>query len=98
MLPGNAQRPVFAWWSLTPGIFGVLLFGSVNRRNRKAWFVLLGILLMATIMLAGCGGGSSTVVHTPAPALGTPAGNYTVIVIGTSGNAQHFTSLALTVQ
>ena len=98
MLPGSTQRPIFAWWSLTPGIFGVLLFGSANRRNRKAWFVLLGILLVATFMLAGCGGSSSTIVHTPAPALGTPAGNYTVIVIGTSGNAQHFTSLALTVQ
>ena len=44
----------------------------------------------------GCGGSSSSNGNTQTG--GTPAGNYTIIVTGTSGTQTHTASVVLTVQ
>jgi hypothetical protein len=95
--PGVAPRPMFASWTLTTGfgLFGTFLLGTGGKRKR------MGILLLAIVMIAGllvcvgCGtiSGSQTQTGTS-----TPAGTYTVLVIGTSGSVQHFSSLTLVVQ
>ena len=86
------------WMANGLGVFGVMLFS--NRKSRRPWYILLGVALIMTMVLAGCAGSSSPTTPTPNPnpSAGTPAGNYMVIVVGTSGSAQHFSSLALTVQ
>ena len=93
----GTRGPVFAWLVLAPGfgLFGLFLVGS-GRRRYAALSLLLIALVAALLFLPGCGG-----VSTPPPVQkgnSTPAGTYTVLVIGTSGSVQHFTSLALTVQ
>jgi hypothetical protein len=100
VVPTATEHPVFAtlWMANGLGVFGALLFG--HKKSRKPWYILLGLALMMTVVLAGCSGSTTPVTPTPTPTpnAGTPAGAYTVIVVGTSGSAQHFSELGLTVQ
>ncbi len=98
--PSATHHPIFAtlWMTNGLGIFGVLLFGNSNRKSKRPWYVLLGLVLLMTIILAGCGGSSTASTPAKTTTTGTPAGTYTVIVVGTSGSAQHFSSLTLIVQ
>jgi len=94
---GNARGPALAWLVLAPGFGLVGLFLAGTRRGRR--HASLGLLLMvlaAMVVLPGCGGVSTS--KTPPPTgNSTPPGTYTVLVIGTSGSVQHFSSLSLTV-
>ena len=99
---GNSQQqqPMFATiWMMPQGLgaFGMVLFGGVDRRKHRLQkrYVLLAILIVATVLLAGCAGGTA---FTSPSSPGTPAGTYTLTVTGTSGSLQHATSLTLTVQ
>ena len=95
---GSAPRPTLGLWMMTMGfgLFGMFLMGA--GRGRKRASILLLVVVMAGIMLwAGCGSSNTTTTVTP-PGNSTPTGTYTVLVIGTSGGVQHFTSLTLTVQ
>lgn len=99
---GTARGPVFAWLILTPafGLFGLFLVGTRPRQKGRVRHASLSLLLIvlfaALLVLPGCGGVSTS---TPPPkGNATPPGAYTVLVIGTSGSVQHFTSLTLTVQ
>ena len=56
---------------------------------------MLLTVLAAMIVLPGCNGVSKT--KTIQTGNSTPPGTYTVLVIGTSGSVQHFSSLTLTV-
>jgi uncharacterized SAM-binding protein YcdF (DUF218 family) len=98
-IPRAAPGTGFAWLALTPafGLFGLCLAGTWRGRRRASLFLLLMMLLAATLFWAGCGSSSTTPppVQTGNP---TPPGTYTVLVIGTSGSVQHFSSLTLTVQ
>jgi uncharacterized SAM-binding protein YcdF (DUF218 family) len=89
---------VLPWLAATPvlGLFGLCLTGMRRGRGRASLLLLLIVLLAATLMLPGCGNSSTT----PPVQKGnsTPPGTYTVLVIGTSGSVQHFSSLTLTVQ
>jgi len=90
---------VFAWIVLGPGLglFGLFLTGTRRGRRRAGLYLLLMVLAATMLFLPGCGGASTA---TPPPQTGnsTPAGTYTILVIGTSGSVQHFSSLSLTVQ
>jgi hypothetical protein len=82
LLLGAMLVPLAGWWGM--------------RRDSRRWAAascLLFGLLLATTFMAGCGAGGF-----PLPkAGGTPAGNYTVTVTGTSGSTSHSTTVSLTV-
>ncbi len=98
-LPGSTQRPAFGFWAVNLGfgLFGMFLLGNRRGRRRATNLLLLMVLVSGMLFSVGCGGSSNT--KTPStPSSSTPAGTYNVLVIGTSGSVQHFTSLTLTVQ
>ncbi len=87
-----------AWWKLAPGVgmFGMILFGAGRRIRRFKSVLLLHLLIAAMFLWAGCGSGGSG--QSSQAGRYTPAGTYTVSVIGQSGSVQHITQLTLTVQ
>ena len=97
--PGAAPRPVFAFWTISTGfgLFGMFLIGTKQGRKRASVLLLFMVLTTGMLLWVGCGGSKSS-TPTPPAANSTPAGDYTVLVIGTSGSVQHFTSLTLTVK
>ena len=78
-------------------VFGLALvgmgFSSGGRRKRLLGVAIGSVLFAGLILHMACGGGGGRAGST-----GTPAGNYTVTVTGSSGSTQHTTSLMLTVQ
>ncbi len=94
--PGTTRYPLFAAWLLTSssGLFGMFLFGTRQGRKRASRCRLLLGVITASLLCASCG------VIAPSSKTGgvTPAGTYTVLVIGTSGGVQHSVSLSLTVE
>jgi hypothetical protein len=97
----RAPKPVLAWWGISPGFgfFGMLLLGNIDRRKRgKAMLLLLLLLLLIAGMSFSTGCGGATTGTHAINGNRTPTGTYTVLVIGTSGTVQHFSSLTLTVQ
>ena len=77
------------------GILGMFLIGAASRRRRVG--LLAGTLLASGILFwAGCGSSSTPPVIQKGNF--TPPGTYTVLVIGSSGGGQHFSSVTLTVQ
>jgi hypothetical protein len=97
--PGAAPRSTFAFWTLTTGfgLFGMFLIGTRQGRQRASTLLVLMVLMIGVPFWVGCGSTSSSTKTAPA-GNSTPTGNYTVLVIGTSGSVKHFTSLTLTVQ
>ena len=89
--------PLFAFWL---GLPGILLLPAVKRTKQgKAYLALAGLLLVILVVtMAGCGGGGASTTSTPVTTPGTPAGNYTVQVVATSGSISHSTAITLTVQ
>jgi hypothetical protein len=80
-------------------LFGMTLLGvSFGSRRKKVLGVLLVFLMMSGLLfLAACGGSSSSGGGGGQP--GTPPGNYTVTVTGTSGSlTPQTTTFTLTVQ
>ena len=77
-------------WTLALLGFGVLL----GRKQRARRVPAIATATFAMVLLAGCGGGSTS----PQPGQGTPAGTYTAMVTATSGNVSHSAALTVVVQ
>jgi hypothetical protein len=71
-----------------------LLLIPTRRRRLKLAFGSLFLVLLAAALVACGGGSSSTTITNP----GTPTGNYTVTVTGTSGSLSHGLNVPVTVQ
>ena len=94
---GGSSDAGLALQALAPaiGLLGCCVFGTSRRRKQVAHFVALVILGVGILAWLGCG---TNRMATGQQGTATPQGSYTVQVIGTSGMAQHFTSLTLNVQ
>jgi hypothetical protein len=94
-----SPRQVFVAASLP--LLGLVALVLVPRRN--TWWQggrlgrLLGaVVLFALVIQIACGGGNSS--KPIGGSGGTPSGQYTITVTGTSGSTQHSTTVTLTVQ
>lgn len=100
----HARGNSVAWALLLPGLFGLggLAWGSRRRRwlNRLSLVALVGLVTM--LGTTACNPRYSYEHHGPPVNPATPAGTYTVSVIGQSSNGvtatTHSTTIALTVQ
>ena len=92
----NPNAPLFAFWTVFPGLAGLVLVGAprlpgFGRRGilkKRSTWMLLGFTVVLLIAMTACGGGGggSTTTPTPIPVPGTPAGTYTVTVNSTAGS------------
>jgi hypothetical protein len=94
----NARHPVMAWLPLSQGlgIFGFFVLGKDGQRKRRAYFVGVVVLLIAILLLNGCGGGVPSQPSSPPHA--TPEGSYSLLLTGKSGSLEHVFTLTLNVQ
>ncbi|HLQ52196.1 MAG TPA: DUF11 domain-containing protein, partial [Terriglobales bacterium] len=90
-----SREPVYVAMAMTLPTFG-LLFVGVRRNRRKAWLIVLGVLILTGMMaLAGCGGhprGEGGDNGNP-----TPPGTYPITVTATNGTTTAQTTVTLTV-
>jgi hypothetical protein len=92
---GSGRTGMLAMWLAFAGLPGVVLVGG----RRRAWMMLLCVVL-ATGMWTACGGGGMGSGSNSGAT--TPAGSYNLTVVGTfssgSANLVHSTKLSLIVQ
>jgi hypothetical protein len=101
VLPGLRVQPKVGPWSVT-ALLACILFWARFISWRKTQSGRLRILLSCSAVLlaalcSSCGGGFVTPNPGKGPPGGTPAGTYTIVVTGTSGNVSHAASTQLTV-
>jgi hypothetical protein len=84
-------------WSMGLSFAGIVLAG-VPRRGKNKGKLLALFALAFLLVTSGCGGGSSSGGTSNVTDPGTPKGNYTVTVTGTSGSITHTATFTLTVQ
>jgi hypothetical protein len=85
------------WLALWIPTIGLVCFSlqTARKGKRKATgLITLGILLLGITFQSACGGGTQVKQISG----GTPPGNYTITVTGSSGSLQHSTSFSLAVQ
>ncbi|HUI44199.1 MAG TPA: choice-of-anchor D domain-containing protein [Terriglobia bacterium] len=90
-LPGVGALPTL-WLTTLLALLGMAALAASRRRPRLA-LAVLSLTLFALLGFAACGGGSGYVNPT-----GTPSGNYSINVTGTSGGLSHTATINLTVQ
>jgi Subtilase family len=74
---------------------GAVTFHKIQQRGLRLLVACSAIFLAA--LCSSCGGGMATPTPGKGPPGGTPAGTYTIVVTGTSGNVSHAASTQLTV-
>ena len=87
----------YALWLPLLGIVGTGM-GRGSARKHLVVLLLCVLLFSGLLIQSACGGGSSPPVQNDVGSSGTPAGNYTITVTGTSGSVQSTTQLTLVVQ
>ena len=93
--PANHSHPEWLYALGLPfvaTVFGGLGLGSKPHSKKKLAAMAIGCLMVAILFQAACGGESKT------GSGGTPSGNYTVTITGTSGTTTRFTNITLKVQ
>jgi len=93
LLPGAVSGLRYALWLPLFGLVATGVGSRATRRDRKAHLIAAALVLMLFTGMAiqvGCGGSSAKP--------GTPPGQYTVTVTGTSGSVVSSASAMLTVQ
>jgi hypothetical protein len=95
-LPGNWPPLPHQWWvvPLPLALLLLTLRASFTARalGRKI-NIVYSLALVSVLFMSACGGSSSSIVHMP----GTPKGNYTLTVTGSSGGVSRTQNLTLTV-
>ena len=89
-------------WTVETVLLACILSWIALIRSRRMQLRGLRLLVACSAMLlatlcASCGGGMATPTPGKGPPGGTPAGTYTIVVTGTSGNVSHAASTQLTV-
>lgn len=95
-------QPRMTLWRVELLLFTCILFWfgliSLRRIQRHALRLLLSCsAILLAVLCTSCGGGYVTPTPPKGPPGGTPAGTYTIVVTGTSGNVSHAASTQLTV-
>ncbi|MGA7969252.1 MAG: choice-of-anchor D domain-containing protein [Terriglobales bacterium] len=89
--PGLLAIGIASLWALS--LF-VWMRGARAARPRLAWLAAQASIVLATVLMVGCGGSSS---QSSPPTGGTPTGTYTLTLTGTAGNDRHSIQLTLVV-
>jgi len=91
--------PLILVWGTTACLAWLALWAMLlnqDRRSRERVWLGAAAVICVVVMCASCGGSSTS--PPPPPPVGTPAGTYTISVIGSSGNLSHTSAVKLTVQ
>ncbi|HZR28153.1 MAG TPA: galactose oxidase-like domain-containing protein [Terriglobales bacterium] len=95
----STYRPLYAFWTASFGILGLVGFRRTSQRGKLVRWGLLMLMLALLTFIFGCRGMSagSTKTTSSSSHPGTPPGTYTVVVTGTAGQAQQTTNVTLNV-
>lgn len=99
---GPHQISRLSWpkpWNAVPSgiaFAAIVVASSAGRKKKKLrrGMLLAGLIIVMLAVLVSCGGGSSSSTKTDP---GTPAGNYNLTLVGTSGNTNYTVTLPVTV-
>jgi len=94
----HSSEPLFGFWMGGLPVFGVLLTGTMKRKHRRLWLLILTLIAVLLIVgLVACGGGmggGSNTNSTPTQS----ATSATVEITATAGGLQHSATAAIAIQ